>query len=292
MNRPFLFRLALVGAIVLSASAAVGVAQQKKQYPKGYTDTPYQPNGRWRIHDLNRPRPKVITAGEFPRGLQPGKPPSDAVVLFDGKDLSQWRSWKGPLGYDFAKGDRKGEIGEAKWNVENGYLESVKAGHLMSKQTFGDVQLHLEWSAPETPVAASQGRGNSGVLLMGAYEIQVLDSFNNETYADGQAAAIYAQYPPLVNASRGPGRWQSYDIIFEAPRFAHGKLVRPAYATVFHNGVLMHHRRKMLGPMRHKLATEYVPHDAEGPLILQDHSNPVRYRNIWVRRLKLSELGP
>ena len=272
----------------LLAMLALGVgtlAWSQKQYPKGYTDTPYQPNGKWRIHDVNRPRPEVVTPGEAPRGEQAGKPPSDAVVLFDGKDLSNWVGWQGPLGYGFVADHDKGKIIEPAWHVENGYLEARKAGSLMSKQKFGDVQLHIEWAAPKEPVAASQGRGNSGVLLMGTYEIQVLDSYNTETYADGQAASIYAQYPPLVNASRKPGEWQAYDIIFEAPRFAHGKLVKPAYATVFHNGVLMHHRQEMWGPMRHKQTTEYLPHAAEGPLVLQDHSNPVRFRNIWVRKL-------
>ena len=275
-------RLAWIG---LAALCVAGTAAAQNQYPKGYTDTPFQPNGKWRIHDLNRPRPVVVAPGEQPRGDQPGAPPSDAIVLFNGKDLSDWVGWKGPLGYDFVAKHDQGRIIEPGWVVENGYIEARKAGSLMSKEKFGDVQLHIEWAAPEVPVAASQGRGNSGVLLMGTYEIQVLDSYDNETYADGQAASIYAQYPPLVNASRKPGEWQAYDIIFEAPRFAHGKLVKPAYATVFHNGVLMHHRQEMWGPMRHKQTTEYLPHDAEGPLVLQDHSNPVRFRNIWVRRL-------
>ncbi|MBI1355579.1 MAG: DUF1080 domain-containing protein [Acidobacteria bacterium] len=271
------------GAIALSAWA-----QSAKQYPTGYSDTPLIPGQKYRVHDDSRPRPRVVTPGEFSTEAAPGKPPSDAIVLFDGSDLSEWQSWKGPLGFDFIGG--KGEIGPPQWKVEDGAMVVVKgAPSLMSKRKFGDVQLHVEWASPQEVVAASQGRGNSGVLLMGAYEIQVLDSYDNKTYADGQAAAIYGQYPPLVNASRPPGHWQVYDIVFEAPRFQYGKLIKPAYATVFHNGVLMHHRREILGPMRHKLATEYEPQPAEGPLVLQMHTNPVRYRNIWVRPLDLTE---
>jgi len=270
-------------AILSLLTAALALAQA----PTGYTDTPLIPGTQWRIHDDTRPRPEAITAGEFPRGERPGTPPSDAIVLFDGKDLSQWQSWKGPLGYGYAAKEREGEIGPPTWKVEDGAIVAVKAGSLMSKEKFGDVQLHVEWASPKEPHGNSQGRGNSGVLFMGTYEIQVLDSYNNKSYADGQAASIYGQYPPLVNASRPPGEWQAYDIIFEAPRWAHGKLVKPAFVTVFHNGVLMHHRKEMLGPMRHKKTTAYVEHDAEAPLILQDHSNPVRYRNIWARRLNL-----
>jgi hypothetical protein len=133
---------------------------------------------------------------------------------------------------------------------------------------------------------SSQWRGNSGVLLMSRYEIQVLDSYDNPTYADGQAGAIYGQYPPLVNASRKPGEWQTFDIVFEAPRFEGEKLVKPAYVTVFHNGVLMHHRQEIIGRMAHRQVGTYAPHGPEEPLMLQDHDTPVRYRNIWVRRLR------
>ncbi len=276
-----------VFALSLIVGCFAGLQAQGKKYPTGYSDTPYIPGQDYRIHDDTRPRPPVVTPGTFPSAATPGKPPSDAIVLFNGKDLSGWRRWDGPLGYDYAKGDRGGKIGPPAWNVADGVIEVTKDGHLMTEQKFSDVQLHIEWASPSEVVAASQGRGNSGILLMGAYEIQVLDSYDNKSYADGQAGSIYAQYPPLVNASRRPGEWQAYDIIFEAPRFKHGKLVKPAYATVIHNGVLLHHRQEMLGPMRHKKVTQYEPHAAEAPLILQMHSNPVRYRNIWVRRLDL-----
>ncbi len=160
---------------------------------------------------------------------------------------------------------------------------------IRTKQEFGDCQLHLEFATPTPPKGRDQGRGNSGVLFFGRYEIQVLDSFENLTYPDGQAAAIYGQYPPLVNASRPPGQWQSYDIVFTAPRFTEeGPLESPAYVTMFHNGVLVHNHRAPLGPMKFRGLAPYAPHGPKGPLMLQDHTNPVRYRNIWVRELASS----
>lgn len=274
--------------LILSLTlAALAGAADKKAPPTGYTDTPFLPSGEWRVHDDARPRPSVVAPGEPTSDDPRGAAPADAVVLFDGSDLSQWRSWRGPLGAGFYANHEKGKVGDPAWNLRGGYFEAVKAGSLMSKEKFGDVQLHIEWASPAEPAGASQGRGNSGVLFFGTYEIQVLDSFNNKSYADGQAGSIYGQYPPLVNASRPPGEWQSYDIVFEAPRFEYGKLVKPAYATVFHNGVLVQHRREVLGPMSHRKRAPYRPHEAAGPLVLQDHSNPVRYRNIWARRLDL-----
>ena len=231
------------------------------------------------MHDINRPRPRVVTPGTAGNPDHPGRPPSDAIVLFNGKDLSNWRAQ--------GRGAEQGKSVAPEWKVANGYIETVsKTGSIFTKEKLGAMQLHIEWSTPKNIRAASQGRGNSGVLIMGLYEIQVLDSYNNVSYADGQAAAIYGQYPPLVNASRKPGEWQVYDIIFEAPRFKADQLVRPASATVFHNGVLVHHRQELMGPMRHKVVTKYEPHEAEGPLLLQSHGNPVRYRNIWARRLE------
>lgn len=272
---------------LLLAGCFVAASAQNHKYPTGYSDTPMIPGQHYRVHDDTRPRPAVVTPGTFPSEAKAGTPPSDAVVLFGGKDLSNWMRWDGPLGYEYAKGDVAGKTSAPAWKVENGVIEVTADGHLMSKEKFGDVQLHVEWAAPTKVVAASQGRGNSGILLMGAYEIQVLDSYDNVTYADGQAGSVYGQYPPLVNASKPPGEWQAYDIIFEAPRFEYGKLVKPAYVTVLQNGVLLQNHQEILGPMRHKLVTQYEPHAAEAPLILQMHSNPVRYRNIWARRLDL-----
>jgi hypothetical protein len=268
------------GAFAAQAPQESDPPQQEaeKVFAEGYTDTEFLPGGKWRVHDLNRPHPRVVAPGTDSTPERAGRAPSDAVVLFDGKDLSKW----------ITRGKRKdaGKVFEPQWKVENGYIEMVAGtGDLASKEEFGDCQIHVEWAAPAEVRSNSQGRGNSGVLMMGRYEIQVLDSWENVTYADGQAASIYAQYPPLVNASRKPGEWQSFDIVFEAPRFEGGKVVKPAYVTVFHNGVLTHHRQAMLGPMRHKVLTKYEPHGPEGPLVLQSHGNPVRYRNIWVRRL-------
>jgi len=226
---------------------------------------------RWAVHDRNRPLPKVITPGTCSTQDQPGLAPSDAIVLFDGTDLSQWESMDG---------------GPARWKVENGYMEVVKGtGSIRTKQAFGSCQLHVEWATPAKVTGKGQGRGNSGVYLMSRYEVQVLDSYNNTTYADGQAAAIYGQNPPMVNACRKPGEWQSYDIIFHRPIFKGKKLIRPATITVLHNGVLVQDNWVIEGTTVHKARAKYTPHPEKLPLMLQNHGNPVRYRNIWIREL-------
>lgn len=231
-----------------------------------------QPPKEWAIHDMNRPQPRVVDPGTASTPDEPGRPPSDAIVLFDGKDLSRWRADKG---------------GPAGWKVANGYMEVMKGtGGIHTEQPFGDAQLHVEWQTPSPAVGEGQDRGNSGVFLMGLYEVQVLDSYQAQTYPDGQAAALYGQYPPLVNASRPPGQWQTYDIVFHGPRFGpDGKLLRPARATVFHNGVLVQDNRELTGPTAHKARPPYQAHAEKLPLGLQDHSHPVRYRNVWVREL-------
>jgi hypothetical protein len=220
------------------------------------------------IHDRNRPAPKVVDPGSA------GKPPSDAVVLFDGKDLSPWKSQK--------------DGAPARWKVENGYMEVAKGtGGIETAQSFGDCQLHIEWASPAPGVGQDQDRGNSGVFFIGQYEVQVLDSYQSATYPDGQAAALYGQYPPLVNASRPPGEWQTYDIVFRGPRFdGDGKLLRPARVTVLHNGVLVQDAVELTGPTAHKARPPYKAHPPKGPISLQDHSHPVRFRNIWVRELE------
>lgn len=251
--------------LVLMWLAAVAYAVQ--QASPGYDDTPYLPGSRWRVHDSTRPHPPVVTPGE-----RPGAPPSDATVLFDGSGLDAWQA--------------AGSDGEpARWRLVDGAIEVNGTGSIETRELFADVQLHIEWRTPVPPEGESQGRGNSGVFLMGRYEVQVLDSYENVTYADGQAAALYGQRPPDVNASRAPGKWQSYDIVFLAPRFEDGRLVEPARVTVLHNGVLVHHDRAFLGPTRHRALPEYAPHPPQGPIQLQDHGNPVRFRNVWVRRL-------
>jgi 3-keto-disaccharide hydrolase len=227
---------------------------------------------KWKIHDPDRPLPPVITPGTASTQEKAGTAPSDAVVLFDGKDLSHWV-------------DKDGK--PAKWKVQNGYMEVVPGtGNISSRDSFGDCQLHVEFAEPSPAHGESQERGNSGVFLMGLYEIQVLDSYENKTYADGQAAAVYGQYPPLVNASRPPAKWQSYDIIFHGARFAaRGKLLRPARVTVLHNGVLVQDNVEMTGPTAHGERPPYKAGPDKLPLGLQDHEMLVRYRNIWIREL-------
>jgi hypothetical protein len=241
----------------------------------GYTDTPMLPGLPYHVHDPARPHPAVVTPA-----AQAGGAPSDAIVLFDGKDLSKWASAK----LDAVNPVTRAE--PAKWKVENGYMEvAPRAGDIATKEKFGDVQLHVEWASPAEIRGSSQGRGNSGIFLQGRYEVQVLDASNNPTYADGQAGAIYGQWPPLVNPARKPGEWQSYDIVFEAPHFENGRLTKPAYLTVFLNGVLLHNRKEAMGPTVHRALAKYTAQPAEDSLMLQDHGNPVRYRNIWIRRL-------
>jgi hypothetical protein len=208
-------------------------------------------------------------------GAAPGAPPSDAIVLFDGKDLSKW-----------VQRGRDGREFEPKWKVGNGYFEvAPRTGSLYTREKFGTCQLHIEWASPSEVQGTSQARGNSGVLFMSRYEIQVLDAYNNPTYSDGSAGAIYGQWPPLVLPARKPGEWNTYDIVFEAPQFDGDKLVRPAYFTVFYNGVVVQYHKDSMGPMVYRQVARYVPHPPEEPLMLQDHNTPVRYRNIWIRRL-------
>ncbi len=237
----------------------------------GYEDTPHLLDSPYRVHDLSRPHPPVVHPG-FPGGpAAPGEAPSDAVVLFGGANLSGWV-------------DRHGS--DAAWKVQHGYMEVVAgAGDIRTRAEFGDCHLHLEWAAPAEVIGDSQGRGNSGVFLMDRYEIQVLDCFENPTYADGTTAAVYGQHPPLVNACRRPGEWQTYDILWEAPRFDGERLSRPAHVTVLHNGVVVHYRAEVLGSTSHRASPTYTAHPSVGPLRLQDHGNPVRFRNIWYRPL-------
>ena len=253
-------KLLLSGIFVMLFAAVTGCSTinfAKNQHP-------------WKVHDMNRPLPKVVASDE-----QPGQPPSDAVILFDGKDLSNWVSEK--------------DGSDAKWKVENGYMEVVKkTGNIRTKQAFGNCQLHVEWASPAKVSGSSQDRGNSGVFLMSNYEVQVLDSYNNRTYADGQAGAVYGQKPPLVNVCRPPGQWQSYDIIFHRPIFKKDKVVKPATITVLQNGVLVQDHFEIEGTTWKKRA-KYYPHTDKMPLMLQDHSHPVRYRNIWIRELPESQ---
>jgi hypothetical protein len=255
--------LTLMSVMSCSHQASAGAVQQQA------SSSVVPP---WGVqHDRNAPQPPVITPGEASTQAQPGKPPSDAIILFNGKDLAGWESVKG---------------GPAKWKVGDGYFEVVpRTGDIKTTQAFGDCQLHVEYAAPNPPHGKDQDRGNSGVYLMSLYEVQVLDSYQSETYPDGQAASIYGQYAPLVNACRPPGQWQSYDIIFHGPRFdAAGKVVRPATFTVLHNGVLVQDHVTVLG-LTDGEHQPYRQTPTKLPLKLQDHNHPVRFRNIWIREL-------
>jgi len=231
------------------------------------------PDPQWLGHDRDRPQPAVVSPGTSSTQEQPGQPPSDATVLFDGKDLSPWVAMDGS---------------PTKWVVKDGALECVPgSGYVRTLQSFGDCQFHVEWATPTPVKGNSQGRGNSGVFFgFNRYEIQVLDSYENKTYADGSAASIYGQYPPLVNACRPPGQWQTYDMIWIAPRFDdEGKLLAKARVTVIHNGVLVQNNVEFTGPDPWVGRPPYKAHPERLPIAFQDHGNPVRFRNIWVREL-------
>ena len=211
--------------------------------------------------------PAIVTAGKTN-----ADPPSDAIVLFGGKDLSRWRSQDGT---------------PAKWTIRDGYVEVAPGtGDIVTADKFGDVQLHIEWATPAVVKGEGQERGNSGVFFMDRYEVQVLDSYENKTYYHGQAGAVFRQYAPLVNVSRKPGEWQAYDIVFHAPKFdEQGKPVQRARVTVFQNGVLIQDNVEIYGITYNDRPALYIPHSPQEPLRLQDHTFPVRYRNIWIRRL-------
>lgn len=219
----------------------------------------------WEVHDLTRPLPPRVEGAS----CVTTPAPSDAIVLFDGTSLDAWRT-----------GD-----GDAAWPIEAGEAV-VGGGSITTRESFGDVQLHVEWMAPESEAGdEGQARGNSGIFFMERYEVQVLESVGSTTYADGMAASLYGQHPPLVNPGLGIGRWQSYDIIFRAPRFDGDELVRPATVTVLHNGVLVQDNTPLQGPTRHKQRTSYSAHAPTGSISIQDHGDPMRFRNIWVRPL-------
>ncbi len=250
------FSMRLLLPLTLAACLTIQAADKKEQ--------PLTPGGVYRAHDMQRPRPPVITPPGISSQEKAGAPPSDAIVLFDGRDLSKW---KADPRKDTPPGDDK-----PRWKIENGYAEiSPKAGGIRTRESFkGDYQLHIEWRTPSEVVGNSQGRGNSGVFIGGFPEIQVLDSYQNDTYPDGQAAGLYGHFPPMVNASRKPGEWQAYDILFER-----SKPGSKARLTVIHNGIVVQYLR------------EFDSAAQEGDLALQDHNNPVRYRNIWLRPLRV-----
>lgn len=274
MRKTLLSAVAVATLSLLVSFSGAQTPQKKENHDLGFTDTPMLPGLPYHVHDSGRPHPKVVTASNDCGGA-----PSEAIILFDGHDLSHWESNASPI-------TKKGG-GVPDWKLENGYFESVpETGDLVTKEKFGDVQLHVEWSEPADIKGSGQARGNSGVLLMSRYEIQVLDSYHSPTYADGQAGAIYGQWPPLANPARKPGEWQVYDIVFVAPKFDGERVVQPAYITLFMNGVLMHNHKASMGPMVYRQVAHYTPHGPEEPLLLQNHNSRVRFRNIWARRLE------
>jgi len=267
-NLLFLSAACLISGVLLLTVAQSG----QHDSGMGYEDTPMLPGGKWHVHDAKRPQPAKVKGATCSTQQSPGLPPSDAEVLFDGKDLAKWRSATG---------------GAAGWKVQDGYFEVVpKTGDIYTREDFGDIQLHVEWRTPTPLRPGNVWQGNSGVFLYGSYEVQVFESSRNLIYADGQAGAIYGQYPPLVNPARDPGEWQVYDIIFSPPHFEYGRLETPAYVTVFENGVVIHNHTGIMGDTGHRILPHYVDHGPRGPIRLQDHGDLVRYRNIWVRALK------
>jgi hypothetical protein len=267
----FLLAGGFSAAILFLGPAQVASSQTESKLVKakdgsgivGYKDTPILPWCGYRVHDPDRPTPPKVTPGRLGIDEKPGTAPSDAVVLFNGADLSKWEP--------------------SDWKVENGELIAV-SGNLTTKQAFADCQLHLEWQAPDPPQGHMFDRGNNGVMLMGLFEIQIYDSYTEKLYPDGQAASVYGQTPPTVNACRKPGQWQTYDIIFFAPVFKDGNLEKEAFVTVLHNGILVHYNQKIYGPTGHRILPSYdKPIPQKLPLSLSAHNNPVRFRNIWIR---------
>jgi hypothetical protein len=257
--------LAFVALVLIPV--AMGEEKGHADDRPGYEDTPRLPNSTWRVHDRNRPQPAQVVPGSAGLDSNAATPPNDAIVLFDGRNLSQWEG-----------GDEKG--------VENGVINIFKTGELRTKRRFGDCQLHVEWATPAKADGDRMNWGNSGVLFFGRYELQIIESHDSHIYADGNAGAIYGQSPPLVNPARKPGQWQSFDVLFRAPRFQGERLVRPAYFTVLFNGVLVQDHWAVLGTTFHRLAPIYDSHESEGPIALQKHGSAVLFRNVWVRPLK------
>lgn len=252
----------LTVVLAVSNAPAEEAGWFKYEFP-GYEDTPLIPGSAFRVHQQDRPQPPRVVPPET--DVSPGAlPPSDAVVLFNGAALEQFE--------------------EASWEIADGILIAGD-GNLYTKEAYGDCQLHLEWRTPNPPEGEPVNMGNSGIFFMGLYELQIYDSYSSKIYADGSAAALYAQTPPLVNACRKPGEWQSFDIVFTAPVFEQEKLVEPGWITVLHNGVLVHNHTQILGPTAHRAFEPYKAHAAALPLMIQGHGSPVAFRNIWIRRL-------
>jgi hypothetical protein len=280
-------QLAVVGVLAAGLASSSGqtgggnrAGGAQGESIEGYKDTPMLPGGKWHMHDPDRPQPAVVTPGAaFSQGAPP---PSDAEMLFDGKDLSKWQNDRG---------------GDAAWLVQDGYMEIVHNGGIRTRGKWADFQLHLEFAEPTVITGHGQARGNSGVLIGNLYEVQIVDSYQDKTYPDGQAGALYGQVPPLVNPAKPPGEWQTYDIIWNSPRWNEkGELTQKASVTVLFNGVVVQDKSEYIGStdgiggQGFRQAPIYKPHPPEVFIELQDHNgNKVRFRNIWVRDLHLAE---
>ena len=272
-----LMNKAILTSLALLLSSPLAMSADDKPNPIGYSDTPIIPGTQWKVHDIDRPRPEAVKPGD-----KLGDPPADAIILFDGTNTDAFQSKKKD-----DKGKDTKEMGPCPWKIENGEL-LVNGGDSWTKQEFASCQFHLEWkSAPETK-GTSQKKGNGGIFFMDRYETQILDTDNNPTYADGMTGGIYGQTPPLVNAGKKAGEWQTYDIVFTAPKLENGKVIEPAYLTTFVNGICVQNHTKIMGPTKHKQITDYTGTFPEAAAIrLQDHKNepPIRLRNIWIRPL-------
>jgi len=259
-------RSLVIGFGVLGLALALSAEEGFHEYEnRGHDENPLIPGTTWKVHDNTRPQPPRVMPGEFDAGAT--EVPSDAIVLFDGTSLDRF--------------------GKTEWKIVDGHVVAGK-GSLTTRQTFGDCQLHVEWRAPVpvVPVKKASNMGNSGIFFMWQYELQIFDSYSCKIYADGSAAAIYGQTPPLVNVCRKPGEWQTYDIHFTAPAFEGEKLIKPARITVHHNGVLVQNDTEILGKTRHNTVPAYKAHPARGQIGFQGHGSPVEYRNIWIRDLE------
>ena len=252
----------LLGVLVGQSQGAELVKSKDGSGVVGYKDTPVMPWCGFHVHDPDRPLPPTVTPAK--EAFEGAQAPSDAIVLFDGKDLDQWE--------------------RSSWKLVDGAMEAT-AGDLASKEAFGSCQLHLEFRVPDPPVGRQMNRGNSGVFFMSLYELQIFDSYTEKIYPDGQCAAVYGETPPSANACRKPGKWQTYDVVFEAPVFEKVELRTPAYITVIHNGILVQHHTEIHGPCAYRTIAPYKTHAEKMPLSLQAHGNPVQFRNIWIRGL-------
>ncbi len=268
-------KINLLHVLIVAGAVLVGTAQSSRLHAAdlakakdgsgvyGYKDTPKLPWCEWLVHDPDRPAPRRVSPG---KPAEPAPIPADAVILFDGQSLDQWTPVPG-------------------WKLADNQLVSGE-GNFQTKRKFGSIQLHVEWLLPANFQGPWYNQGNNGVMLMGLFEIQVFDSYNEKIYPDGQCASIYGQTPPLVNVTRPPGEWQSFDIVFTAPKFEGEKLISPARITVFHNGVLVQLDEEIHGATGHRIIPDYARKISEGPLVLAGHGCPVRFRNIWARELK------